>query len=92
MKPIGLSGDAVSPPFDVEIGWHLHPDYWGHGYASEAGAAGLAYAFAAGLPRVLAVTAPENHGSQRVCRGLGMRHLGRTDAYYDAIHELYEAR
>ena len=39
----------------IEIGWALHPDQWGKGYATEAGAAAVAYAFAnhdvdAGLP------------------------------------------
>ena len=29
----------------VEVGWALHPDAWGRGYATEAGAASLAYAF-----------------------------------------------
>ncbi len=28
-------------PGEVEIGWHLHPDSWGRGYASEAAAAVL---------------------------------------------------
>jgi RimJ/RimL family protein N-acetyltransferase len=93
LKPISRSvDDSTSPSEDVEIGWHLHPDYWGHGYASEAGSAGLAHAFGAGLPRVLAVTAPANEASRKVCRGLGMRHLGRTNAYYNAIHDVYQAR
>jgi RimJ/RimL family protein N-acetyltransferase len=93
LKPIPLSVDASpSPSEDVEIGWHLHPDHWGHGYASEAGRAGLAHAFGAGLPRVLAVTAPANGASQKVCRRLGMRHLGRSDAFYNAMCEVYQAR
>lgn len=93
LKPIPLSvDDSTSPSEDVEIGWHLHPDYWGHGYASEAGYAGLRHAFGAALPRVLAVTAPGNVASQKVCGRLGMRHLGQTDTYYNATHELYEAR
>lgn len=34
----------------VEIGWHLNPDYWGAGYATEAGRGAIALAF--GLDRV----------------------------------------
>jgi len=34
----------------VEIGWHLNPDYWGAGYATEAGRGATALAF--GLDRV----------------------------------------
>ena len=29
----------------VEIGWHLNPDYWGAGYATEAGRGAIALAF-----------------------------------------------
>jgi RimJ/RimL family protein N-acetyltransferase len=93
LKPIPLSAhESPSPPVDVEIGWHLHPEHWGHGYASEAGYAGLAQAFDSVLARVLAVTAPGNEASQKVCRRLGMQHLGRSDAYYNAPHEVYQAQ
>jgi RimJ/RimL family protein N-acetyltransferase len=34
----------------VEIGWHLNPDHWGAGYATEAGRGAVALAF--GLDRV----------------------------------------
>ena len=92
LKPIPASGgQAQQGADDVEIGWHLHPEQWGQGYATEAGAAVLAHAFAAGLSRVIAVTAPENIASQAVCRRLGMRHLGQTGAYYDTMCELFEA-
>lgn len=93
LKPIPRSGDdSPSPSQEVEIGWHLHPDHWGHGYASEAGCAGLAHAFDGGVARVLAVTMPGNVASQKVCRRLCMAHLGRSDAYYHAPHEVYQAR
>jgi RimJ/RimL family protein N-acetyltransferase len=41
-----LAGDDAA----VEIGWHLNPDYWGSGYATEAGRGVIALAF--GLDRV----------------------------------------
>lgn len=67
---------------EVEVGWHLHPDAQGHGYATEAARAVIARGFAAGLPEVYAVTYPENLPSQAVCRRLGMTALGRTERWY----------
>jgi RimJ/RimL family protein N-acetyltransferase len=92
LKPIPASdGQALPAADDIEIGWHLHPDQWGHGYATEAGAAALSHAFAAGLSRVIAVTAPKNFASQAVCLRLGMRHLRQTGLYYNTTCELFEA-
>ncbi|MFE9428617.1 GNAT family N-acetyltransferase [Kitasatospora sp. NPDC006697] len=67
---------------EVEVGWHLHPDSWGHGYATEAARAVLAHGFAAGLPEVFAVVRPGNGPSMAVCRRLGMTHQGLTDRWY----------
>ena len=85
---------------DVEIGWHLNPDYWGNGYATEAGRGVVGLAFGlqragpvAGRPpldRVIALVDPGNVRSQAVCRRLGMTHLGRTDTYYGLSLELFE--
>jgi RimJ/RimL family protein N-acetyltransferase len=91
LKPIPLSA-GESGTEDVEIGWHLHPDAWGNGYATEAAGAVMTDAFDRGLPRVIAVTTPENDASQAVCRRLGMTHLGRTTRYYDTTKELFEKR
>lgn len=80
------------PPEDggeVEIGWHLHPDSWGQGYATEAARAVLEHGFAAGFEEILAVTNLDNFRSQAVCRRLGMEHRGRTDRYYGHELELY---
>ena len=78
---------------DVEVGWHLRADRWGRGYATEAGRAALAYAFEIlRLPEVLAVVYRENEPSLRVCRRLGMEHLGATDRYYGVTLELFRAR
>lgn len=77
-------------PRDVEIGWHLHPDAWGRGYATEAARAVLGEARRAGIDRVVAVTYPANTASQAVCARLGMHYAGRTDRYYDLECELFE--
>jgi len=62
-----------------EIGWTLHPDFVGHGYASEAARAVLAIAFERiGLHRVVAELDPRNDASIALCKRLGMR----EEAYF----------
>ncbi|MBN9212100.1 MAG: hypothetical protein BGO45_14850 [Microbacterium sp. 71-36] len=90
LKPIpwsaGVGGDRAD---DIEIGWHFHPDAHGEGYATEAAAAMLALAHAAGISRVVAVTHPDNRASQAVAERIGMRAAGETDAYYDTTCALF---
>lgn len=68
---------------EVEIGWHLHPDSWGHGYATEAARAVLAHGFAAGLPEIIAVAHTDNDASINVMRKLGMTDRGVVEKWYD---------
>ena len=81
LKELPASGGA--PSGDIEVGWHLHPDAWGRGVASEAATALLQHAADQGVSPVLAVVYPENLASQRVAERIGMRSLGPTRAYYD---------
>ena len=74
---------------ELEVGWHLHPDSWGHGYATEAARAVVDRAFADGLGHVVAVVRPGNTASTAVCARLGMEPLGVTDRYYDTELELF---
>jgi RimJ/RimL family protein N-acetyltransferase len=67
---------------EIEIGWHLHPDAWGRGLATEAGAALLAHGFTLGLDEIWAVTHLDNERSANVCTKLGMRLLGVTHRWY----------
>lgn len=97
-RPIGNSllkllphSGTGTPTDDTEVGWHLHPDAWGHGYATEAGQRLLEHAWLHDLERVLAVTYPENAPSMAVCRRLGMTSLGLTERYYDVNCELFRA-
>lgn len=89
LKHIPLSASAKSEP-PVEIGWHLHPDAQGAGYATEAASAVMTDAATSGLQTVIAVTDPLNVASQRVCERLGMKLLGVTEAYYDERNLLFE--
>jgi aminoglycoside 6'-N-acetyltransferase len=58
----------------AEIGWTLHPDFFGQGYAFEASVAILDFAFGElGLHRVRAELDPRNDASIALCRRLGMR-------------------
>ena len=62
--------------FGVEVGWKLERDAWGNGYATEAAAASLDWAWRnLDVDRVLSVIAPDNEASLRVARRLGMRKL-----------------
>lgn len=74
---------------EVEIGWHLHPDAWGHGYAPEAARAVLARGFEGGLPEIHAVTHLTNERSMKVCAAIGMEHLGITHRWYEEPSQHY---
>jgi RimJ/RimL family protein N-acetyltransferase len=82
--PVGGVGLKSLPDGDgeVEIAWNLHPDSWGHGFASEAARAVLARGFAYGLSEMWAVTYLDNHRSAAVCRRIGMQLLGVTHRWY----------
>lgn len=73
----------------VEIGWHLHPQAWGHGYATEAGQALVALARQQNRPDVRALVRPENRPSAAVCTRLGMTSQGITQAWYGIGLEEY---
>jgi RimJ/RimL family protein N-acetyltransferase len=75
---VGFCGLHAVPEYlpcypGVEVGWRLHPDYWGHGYATEAAMAALAYGFdSAGLTEIVSFTAAVNLPSQAVMQRIGM--------------------
>ena len=52
-------------------------------------AALLRKGFADGLSEIYAVVRPENEPSLKVCRRLGMTHLGQTSRWYDAVLEQF---
>jgi RimJ/RimL family protein N-acetyltransferase len=80
----GPDGQAEAGESDglIEVAWHLHPDHQGRGLATEAAAAVLAAAAAAGIEQVLALTDLDNVRSQAVAARLGMRDEGVTDRWF----------
>ncbi|GAA2466477.1 GNAT family N-acetyltransferase [Agromyces soli] len=59
----------------LELGWVLHPDFQGRGFAAEATAAVLAFGFdTLHAHRVLAELVAANTASAKLCLRLGMRH------------------
>ena len=89
--PVGTAlllplSDASGPTGEVEVGWHLHPDREGEGWATGAASALLERA---ALPRVLALTDPDNEKSQAVCRRLGMTDEGLTDRWFKTTMRQY---
>ena len=57
----------------AEIGWALHPDFQGHGYATEAARELIKLSFAdLRMHRVFALLDPRNLASAKLCERLGM--------------------
>ena len=65
------------PHYRAEIGYELHPDYWGQGFMSEAVWAVLGHGFLdMGLHRVEATVDPDNATSASLLRRLGFTEEG----------------
>jgi RimJ/RimL family protein N-acetyltransferase len=65
--------DDVAGSAELEVGWLIARDRWGHGYATEAGRAWTRHAFETrGLARLIALILDGNTASVRVAEKLGM--------------------
>jgi RimJ/RimL family protein N-acetyltransferase len=90
-------GGAVLLPLppgdeDLEMGWQLNPNAWGHGYATEIGLALARWAFSQGIDEVLAVVRPANTRAEAAARRIGMEWVGETEKYYDLRLQVYRLR
>src|SRR6266446_6652850 len=54
----GATRLPLPPDEEFEMGWQLHPQEWGHGYATETGLALARWAFEQGIEQVIAVVRP----------------------------------
>jgi len=88
-----LVGVQVLRPFTdlphIDLGWRLHPDVWGRGYATESARGAIAYAFGTlRLDELAATTLPDNVRSRAVMERLGMTFAGDV-IHADLPHVLY---
>ena len=61
----------------IELGWIIRPSRWGNGFATEASAAALRWAWDnLDIDRVISLIKPENHQSIRIASKLGGRFEG----------------
>lgn len=65
---------------EPEIGWTLHPDSHGHGYATEAAQASVDYAFdTLGWKRTIHIIVDGNEASMRVAERVGSKRTGEIN-------------
>ena len=79
---IGIHPERMDHP---ELGYWLGEPYWGKGYATEAAAALIAYAFTeGGLDAICAGHYWDNHASGRVLTKLGFRYTAEKNRFCKA--------
>lgn len=90
-------GGAVLLPLppgdeDLEIGWHLNPAEWGHGYANEAMFTLASWAFSHEIDEVFTVVRPENTHTAATVRQNGMHWVGETTKYFGLELQVFRLR
>ena len=82
----------LSPDDEYEIGWQLHRDAWGNGYAAETGLALARWAFQQGVEQVIAVVRPANTRALATVRRIGMEWMGETEKYHNLRLQVFRLR
>lgn len=81
---------ARVPTEDIEVGWHVHPDFWRQGIATELARALIERGFTRTDETVLhAVIDTGNGASRSVARRAGMHRIGVTSKFYGLTLEQY---
>lgn len=75
---LGSIGFGENGEGDLELGYWIARDHWGHGYATEAGRAVLDIARTLGHSEMRAEHFADNPASGKVLRKLGFRPTGRS--------------
>jgi RimJ/RimL family protein N-acetyltransferase len=77
----------------IEIGWRLAREFWGRGYATEAAASSLGFAFEQlNVDEVVSMTSELNERSRRVMERLGMHRDPHDDFEHPKLPEGHRLR
>lgn len=75
----GLISQIIDKESKVELGYRLHPQYWGRGLATEACLAICQYAFTQlSINELISIIDPKNIRSLEVAKRIGMKYLKDT--------------
>lgn len=85
----GLVTQDINGTMELEVAYHMRPDLWGKGLATEAARACMSYAFEAlRAKRLISMIRPENMASRRVAEKNGLK-LERTVLWRGYQHCIY---
>jgi RimJ/RimL family protein N-acetyltransferase len=85
----GLVTQQIEGGPELEVGYHLRRDQWGHGYATEAAGACIKLAFRElAAEKVVSLIRPENLPSRRVGERNGMQ-VERQVTQFGLLHLVY---
>jgi RimJ/RimL family protein N-acetyltransferase len=75
-------------PDPVEVGWALHPDWWGRGLATEGGRAAIeCWRKHLDDPQLISITRPDNRRSRAVMERLGLTLRGEVE--WHGFHQVW---
>jgi RimJ/RimL family protein N-acetyltransferase len=85
----GLLTQEIDNQTEIELGYHILPDYWGKGYATEAATKFWDYAFENDVcDSLISIIDIRNKASQKVAEKLGMKNIKQV-AYHTLNVFLY---
>ena len=86
---VGFLNDVEIENGTIEVGYVVHPDYWGRGHATAALKLAIEELFRLGYRQVICGAFEENPASLRVMEKAGMRKLDKVDEieYRGRIHQ-----
>ena len=87
-KMVGFLNDVCSEDGKIELGYVVHPEFWGRGYCTEGLKAAMDELFAKGFREVVCGAFGHNKASLRVMEKAGMEKLDFTESieYRGEVH------